>query len=169
MSEADRARIADLLEDVVAPTINALPELSAAAGARQMLVAAEASIANSGVSRLLRVAAFLRENQHAARLDDMLHDYDLVGEVLDAKDLLLRELYGRWRNARDLAREVASSARRGLSRALRVATESLLLGLNAFLGSLINAFTAAALPVGGLDAAKEAKEYCEAVFSSARR
>lgn len=59
--------------------------------------------------------------------------------------------------------------RRGLRRQLRVWTDGLLAVANAFLDSLINALAAAAMPVAGIDRAKEAKEIGEGILSVSRR
>lgn len=167
MSLEDRRAIAAFTTERAAPLIEELPALATYFGAPRYLTAEFTRIANSGADALRRTS----EELHAevSPLDEVLSEFELADDALRYKLLILERMYDRWRDLWDVGRRGAQRLSRGARRALRVWSEALLKGLDAFLGSLISAYAAAALPTGPLDTAKEAKEYGEALISAARR
>jgi hypothetical protein len=169
MALRDRQRLAVFMTATTAETLVALPHVLAEFGVTQRRLVSYRPLAEHGARSARAAAEQLLGDHTAQRLDEVLPEFDLAADTLEHKLRIIRDLQQQWDRARARVRESLAEASRSAKRALRVGTEALLQGINAVLGSLINAFSAAGLSTGAVDGAKEAKEFGEALLSGARR
>lgn len=169
MAQRERERIAVFLNEYAASTIRELPTLCSEFRASASDVERLAPVTASGARSLERLAQRLPQ---LGELDEVLPDFDLAEELLEAKLGFLERLHRRWRDAWHSVANAVSHVGGALRRRLRNLSDALLKGLNAFLGSLKDALNAA--PGLGAEAlaahvGKEAKEFGEAALAGTKR